>query len=94
MIESSSRIGCINCGESLSPETRRCPHCGELQPTPLIDGGIAVGGVFLALVSIPLGAFTEGLIAIAGYGGAFIGVAMILGAVTRYIDIQSDRKRD
>lgn len=93
MTELNSGIGCVNCGESLNSETRRCPYCGQLQPTPLIDGGIAVGGVFLVLVSVPLGAFTEGLTAIAGYGGVFIGIAMILGAATRYIDIQSDRKR-
>lgn len=93
MSELNSGIGCINCEEPIGAETRRCPHCGELQPTPLIDGGIAVAGVFLALIGIPLAGFSEGLTAIAGYGGVFIGVAMIVGAVARYIDLQNDRKR-
>ncbi|ESS11035.1 MAG: hypothetical protein A07HR60_02180 [uncultured archaeon A07HR60] len=89
--ESHSGVVCVNCREGVAAGARRCPHCGELQPSPLIDGGIAVGGVFLVLIGIPLGGFAEGFPAIAGYGGVLIGIALVVGAVTHYLDAQNER---
>lgn len=91
--ESHSGVVCISCREGIGAGARRCPHCGELQPSPLIDGGIAVAGIFMLLIGVPLGGFSAGLPAIAGYGGVLVGIAMIVGAVTHYLDTQSKRNR-
>lgn len=93
MTESNGGVVCASCRKAIGVDIRRCPHCGGLQPTPLIDGGIAAGGVFLTLIAIPLGGFSEGVPAIAGYGGVLVGIALVVGAVSRYIDTQNDRNR-
>jgi transcription elongation factor Elf1 len=50
-----AKTQCSNCGASLSPETPKCPECGNLQSSrPRMAIGAA--GVLIAALAIVLGA--------------------------------------
>ncbi|WP_058365307.1 zinc ribbon domain-containing protein [Haloparvum sedimenti] len=88
-----STVVCINCEEAISADARICPHCGELQPSPLLAALLAVIGVFAILVGFPVAAFTVGLVRWAGFAGVLVGIGLVFGGYTSYIDAQAQRSR-
>lgn len=88
----SSTVRCVACGEAISEDTRVCPHCGELQPTPLIAMGMAVAGVFMILLGLPLGAFSFGLSRWIGFAMTLVGMGLAFGGYTSYLDAQRARR--
>ena len=39
-------VRCLGCDRAIDADARVCPHCGELQPTPILAAGAVVIGVF------------------------------------------------
>lgn len=86
-------VQCLNCGEPMSEDARRCPNCGELQPSPMLAVLLGFVGVFGILVGVLLSAFTLGLSRMLGLAMVLVGFALIVGGYTSYLDAQAQRRR-
>lgn len=86
-------VRCLSCGEPLHEDARRCPNCGEFQPSPILALLLGFIGVFGILVGGLLGAFTLGLSRMLGLSMVLVGVALIVGGYTSYLDAQAQRRR-
>lgn len=86
-------VHCLSCGEPLSEDARLCPNCGELQPSPMLALLLGFVGIFGILIGVVLGAFTLGLSRMFGLSMVLVGVALVVGGYTSYLDAQAQRRR-
>ncbi|WP_280536213.1 zinc ribbon domain-containing protein [Halopenitus sp. POP-27] len=84
-------VRCLGCEEVIDADARVCPHCGELQPTPILAAGAVVIGVFAFLFGFLLGAFTVGLTRWIGFALAVVGFGLAVGGYTSYLDATAQR---
>ncbi|QHS16071.1 zinc ribbon domain-containing protein [Halopenitus persicus] len=84
-------VRCLGCDRAIDADARVCPHCGELQPTPILAAGAVVVGVFAFLFGFLLGAFTVGLTRWVGFALAVVGFGLVVGGYTSYLDARARR---
>lgn len=86
------RVYCIDCGEPVPSDARICPHCETVQPSPLVDVGLSVGGVFSIVFGAVLALMTLGTTRLLGFTMIVVGFALTVGGYTRHIDRQAGRR--
>lgn len=89
---SRDRVHCIDCGEPIPSDARICPHCETVQPSPLVDVGLAVTGVFVFVFGAILALMTLGGTRLLGFTMIVLGFGLAVGGYTRHIDRQSGRR--
>jgi hypothetical protein len=82
----SDRVHCVECREPISADARICPHCRTIQPSPLLDVGVVVAGVFALLFGVVLAVMTVGTSRLLGFVLLVVGFGLAVGGYTRYID--------
>jgi len=87
------RVHCVECREPIPKDARFCPHCETLQPSPLLDVGVVVTGVFAFVFGVILTVMTIGTTRLAGFTLVVLGFGLSVGGYTRYIDRQAGRRR-
>ena len=85
----SDRVRCIECREPISVDARICPHCRTIQPSPLLDVGVVVAGVFALLFGVVLAVMTVGTSRLVGFVLLVVGFGLAVGGYTRYVDRQA-----
>ncbi|MWV63637.1 zinc ribbon domain-containing protein [Halorubrum sp. JWXQ-INN 858] len=85
------RVRCVDCREPVPTDARICPHCRAVQPSPLLDVGLVVGGVFCVLFGVILAVMTVGASRLVGFTLLMLGFGLSVGGYTRYLDRQSSR---
>ena len=48
----SNSIQCQRCGKPISPNAKRCPHCGDTDPTHSTFAQVAIGLVTALIVAL------------------------------------------
>ncbi|WP_418281560.1 zinc ribbon domain-containing protein [Halorubrum sp. DTA98] len=86
------RVRCIDCREPISSDARICPHCNTVQPSPLLDAGLVVAGVFAFLFGVILAVMTLGTSRLIGFTLVMLGAGLTAGGYTRYVDRQAERR--
>lgn len=86
------RVRCVECREPISDDTRVCPHCDAVQPSPLLDVAIVVAGVFAVVFGAILALMTLGTTRLAGFVLLVLGFGLAVGGYTRHIDRQAGRR--
>ena len=86
---SSDRLRCVDCREPIPADARICPHCRTIQPSPLLDVGVVVAGVFALLFGVVLTVMTVGTSRLLGFLLLVVGFGLAVGGYTRYIDRQA-----
>jgi len=86
------RVYCVDCGEPIPSDARICPHCETVQPSPLVDVGLGVAGVFSFVFGVILALMTLGTTRLLGFTMIVLGFGLAVGAYTRHIDRQADRR--
>ena len=86
---SSDRVRCVDCREPIASDARVCPHCEAVQPSPLVDVGVAVAGVFAFAFGLLLAMLTVGTTRLAGFLLLVVGFGLAVGGYTRYLDRQA-----
>ena len=85
----SDRVHCVECREPIGGDARVCPHCRAIQPSPLLDVGVVVAGVFALLFGVVLAVMTAGTSRLIGLTLLFVGFGLAAGGYTRYVDRQA-----
>ena len=86
------RVHCVDCGEPIPSDARICPHCETVQPSPLVDVGLAVAGVFIFVFGVILALMTLGPSRLFGFTLIVLGFGLAVGGYTRHIDRQAGRR--
>ena len=86
---SSDRLRCVDCREPIPADARICPHCRAIQPSPLLDVGVVVAGVFALLFGVVLTVMTVGTSRLLGFVLLVVGFGLAVGGYTRYLDRQA-----
>ncbi len=86
------RVHCVDCGEPIPSDARICPHCEAVQPSPLVDVGVAVAGVFSFVFGAILALMTLGTTRLLGFTMIVLGFGLAVGGYTRHIDRQAGRR--
>ena len=86
------RVRCIDCREPIPSDARICPHCNSVQPSPLLDVGLVVVGVFAFLFGVILAVMTLGVSRLLGFALIMLGFGLTAGGYTRHIDRQAERR--
>ena len=89
---SRDRVHCVDCREPIPSDARICPHCEAVQPSPLLDAGVVVAGVFAFVFGVILAVMTLGTTRLLGLVLIVIGFGLAVGGYTRYLDRQSGRQ--
>ena len=89
---SRDRVHCVDCREPIPSDARVCPHCETVQPSPLLDVGVVVAGVFAFVFGAILALMTLGTTRILGLGLIVAGFGLAVGGYTRHIDRQAGRR--
>ena len=89
---SRDRVHCVDCREPIPSDARICPHCETVQPSPLLDVGVVVAGVFAFVFGAVLALMTLGATRVLGLGLIVAGFGLTVGGYTRYIDRQAGRR--
>lgn len=89
---SRDRVHCVECREPLPTDARICPHCEAVQPSPLVDVGIAVAGVFSFVFGAILALMTIGTTRLLGFLLIVVGFGLAVGGYTRHVDRQAGRR--
>ena len=89
---SRDRIRCVDCREPISSDSRVCPHCETVQPSPLVDAGIVVAGVFAFVFGVVLALMTVGTTRLVGFLLLVVGFGLAVGGYTRHIDRTAARR--
>ncbi len=89
---SRDRVHCVQCREPVPSDARICPHCEAVQPSPLVDVGIAVSGVFAFVFGVILALMTLGTTRLIGFTLLVLGFGLAVGGYTRHIDRQAGRR--
>ncbi|WP_049906562.1 zinc ribbon domain-containing protein [Halorubrum aidingense] len=89
---SRDRVYCVDCGEPVPSDARICPHCEAVQPSPLVDVGVAVAGVFSFVFGAVLALMTLGTTRMLGFVLIVLGFGLAVGGYTRHIDRQAGRR--
>ena len=89
---SRDRVHCVECREPVPANARICPHCEAVQPSPLVDVGIAVAGVFSFVFGAILALMTIGTTRLLGFILIVVGFGLAVGGYTRHIDRQAGRR--
>jgi len=85
----SDRVHCVECREPIPTDARICPHCRAIQPSPLLDVGVVVAGVFALLFGVVLAVMTVGTSRLLGFVLLVVGFGLAVGGYTRYLDRQA-----
>ncbi|MFA9516015.1 zinc ribbon domain-containing protein [Halopenitus sp. H-Gu1] len=85
-------VQCTTCDRTIDEDARVCPHCGELQPSPILAAGLGGLGVTSLLFGVPLGVFTVGLSRWVGFALAVMGLGLAFGGYTAYLDAKARRR--
>lgn len=85
-------VRCTTCDRAIDEDARVCPHCGELQPTPILAAGLCGLGVAAMLFGFPLGVFTVGPSRWIGFTLAVVGLGLAFGGYTSYLDAKARRR--
>ncbi|GAA0516605.1 hypothetical protein SAMN04488066_11837 [Halorubrum aquaticum] len=86
------RVHCVDCREPIPGDARVCPHCRALQPSPLVDVGIVVSGVFAFVFGAILALMTIGTTRLAGFLLLVVGFGLAVGGYTRHVDRTAERR--
>ena len=89
---SRDRVNCVDCREPISSDARICPHCEAVQPSPLLDVGVVVAGVFAFVFGGLLALMTLGTTRLIGFVLIVAGFGLAVGGYTRHIDRQAGRR--
>jgi hypothetical protein len=89
---SSDRVCCVDCREPIPSDARVCPHCEAVQPSPLVDVGVAVAGVFAFAFGLLLAMLTVGTSRLVGFLLLVVGFGLAVGGYTRHVDRQAGRR--
>jgi uncharacterized membrane protein len=89
---SRDRVYCVDCGEPVPSDARICPHCEAVQPSPLVDVGVAVAGVFSFVFGAILALMTLGTTRMLGFVLIVLGFGLAVGGYTRHVDRQAGRR--
>ncbi|MBP1922256.1 hypothetical protein J2751_001262 [Halorubrum alkaliphilum] len=86
------RVRCVECREPIPDDTRVCPHCDAVQPSPLLDVATVVAGVFAFVFGAILALMTLGTTRLAGFMLLVVGFGLGVGGYTRHIDRRAGRR--
>lgn len=89
---SRDRIHCVDCREPIPGDARICPHCEAVQPSPLVDVGVVVTGVFAFAFGLLLAMLTVGTSRLVGFLLLVVGFGLGVGGYTRHVDRQAGRR--
>jgi hypothetical protein len=89
---SRDRVHCVDCREPIPSDAQICPHCETVQPSPLLDVGVVVAGVFAFVFGVILALMTLGTTRMLGLGLIVVGFGLAVGGYTRYVDRQAGRR--
>ncbi|WP_049983236.1 hypothetical protein [Halorubrum sp. BV1] len=89
---SRDRVYCVDCREPIPSDARICPHCEAVQPSPLVDAGVVVAGVFAFVFGVILTLMTVGTTRMLGFVLIVVGFGLGVGGYTRHIDRQAGRR--
>ncbi|MFW6317311.1 MAG: zinc ribbon domain-containing protein [Halorubrum sp.] len=89
---SRDRIRCVDCREPIPSDARICPHCETVQPSPLVDVGVVVAGVFAFAFGLLLAMLTVGTSRLLGFILLVVGFGLGVGGYTRHVDRRAGRR--
>jgi hypothetical protein len=89
---SRDRVHCVDCREPIASDARVCPHCEAVQPSPLVDVGVVVVGVFAFAFGLLLAMLTIGTSRLLGFLLLVVGFGLAVGGYTRHVDRQASRR--
>ncbi|OYR53634.1 zinc ribbon domain-containing protein [Halorubrum halodurans] len=89
---SRDRVRCVECREPVPGDARICPHCEAVQPSPLVDAGIVVAGVFAFVFGAILALMTIGTTRLVGFLLLVVGFGLAVGGYTRHLDRRATRR--
>ena len=91
-VVSRDRVRCLECREPIPSDARLCPHCESIQPSPLVDAGIVVAGVFALVFGVILAVLTAGTSRLLGFTLLIVGFGLAVGGYTRRVDRRVERR--
>lgn len=89
---SRDRVRCVDCREPIPSDARICPRCEAVQPSPLVDVGVIVVGVFAFAFGLLLAMLTVGTSRLLGFLLLVVGFGLGVGGYTRHVDRQAGRR--